>query len=638
MEDNIANESRIVPEAHIVSTTGFLDDVVSFVKANEFKIIVWALSLVSVVTFYYFWANGLGLAYNDARSHLDIGRRTVDGMKTGLAQLGSVWLPLPHFLMILSIWNDFMWHSGLSGAIFSMIAYVATGVFIWKILQKLGIGTAGRLVGVFIYGANANILYLQSTAMTELLFLLTFSAFCYELICWYKSDNPWDLVKSSFWIMLATLARYEGWFIFLVAAGLITVTTFFKKGFKESEGVLFLFSVLGGLGILLWLTWNYLIFGDPLFSFFGPYSAHAQQQQIYEVGELITKFNIKNSANIYWLAMYYTVGLFSLLAAFCGIVVMFIDKRLTKSVKLAIVTILLAPLVYNILALYLGHSIISIAHVFGDNWFNVRYGATMVPSVAIFVGYFVSKVNFPMRLVIVPILVLVALKSFFIDIPVTIQDALWGASSKNVSQVSAWLKKNASANDDKIFISAGSHDAIIFSSGFDMDKFVHEGTGLYWKKAGEEPDKWVRYIVMRTYDMRDATYFAVADTEGFGKYDLILKGEFADIYELKGEYRYQLPGPKAFIGSENLNKLEKQKGTFLGKNIHQQVSANAGVVGITSMFSVVSAALLLSRIEKPKFKRVRVKRIKVDGELGVNVRSIRSERKGLLSSDPGTRQ
>src|SRR5579864_5380288 len=84
------------------------------------------LSIISVVSFIIFYFNGLGLAYNDARSHLDIGRRVVEGLKPGLAQLGSVWLPLPHLLMIPTVWNDFMWHSGLSGALQSMISYVAT--------------------------------------------------------------------------------------------------------------------------------------------------------------------------------------------------------------------------------------------------------------------------------------------------------------------------------------------------------------------------------------------------------------------------------------------------------------------------------------------------------------------------------
>ena len=81
---------------------------------------VFTLLLLTAISIYYFWfyhQNGLGLSYNDARSHLDIGRRVVEGLKPGMAQLGSVWLPLNHILMIPLIWNDWMWHSGFAGCI-----------------------------------------------------------------------------------------------------------------------------------------------------------------------------------------------------------------------------------------------------------------------------------------------------------------------------------------------------------------------------------------------------------------------------------------------------------------------------------------------------------------------------------------
>ena len=45
---------------------------------NKFLIYIGLiLSVVSVIFFITYFRNGLGLAYNDARSHLDIGRRVV---------------------------------------------------------------------------------------------------------------------------------------------------------------------------------------------------------------------------------------------------------------------------------------------------------------------------------------------------------------------------------------------------------------------------------------------------------------------------------------------------------------------------------------------------------------------------------
>src|SRR3990167_8921820 len=142
-----------------------------YIERNLILFVALFLICLSLYSFNVFYSNGLGLAYNDARSHLNIGRRVVEGLKPGLAQLGSVWLPLPHALMIPTIWNDFMWHSGLAGALISMISFVGTGLVIYQFAKQLGVGFLGRLIGVLVFVANINILYLQSTAMTALLFI-----------------------------------------------------------------------------------------------------------------------------------------------------------------------------------------------------------------------------------------------------------------------------------------------------------------------------------------------------------------------------------------------------------------------------------------------------------------------------------
>src|SRR3989344_5567976 len=151
-----------IKKIHLARFTNFLEE-------NGLKIVILVLGFISVFSFVYYYQNKLGLAYNDARSHLDIGRRVVEGLKPGLAQLGSVWLPLPHALMIPTIWNDFMWHSGLAGAIQSMISFVVTGATIYLFLKNLRVGLFERFIGVILFAANINILFLQSTAMTELL-------------------------------------------------------------------------------------------------------------------------------------------------------------------------------------------------------------------------------------------------------------------------------------------------------------------------------------------------------------------------------------------------------------------------------------------------------------------------------------
>jgi hypothetical protein len=492
------------------------------------------LTTISIFSFIYYYQNGLGLAYNDARSRLNIGRRVVEGLKPGLAQLGSVWLPLTHLMMVPTVWHEWMWHSGLAGALQSMMAFIITASVIYTLLKKLNVSIFGRLFGVLVFITNLNILYLQSTALTELILLATMTLGAYELIRWYQTDKILYIVRSSFWIMLSTLIRYDGWFLLFVAAMLIIYKNLQEKKYKKIEGSFILFCTLGGIGVILWLLWNLMIFGDPLYFAFGPYSAHAQQNQLDQAGVLPTKHNLFVSMQMYWYAMIYNSGAFTVVLGAAGLLAIWFNKKVATKIKVVLLS-LLAPLFFNILALFLGHSVLFIQGLSGDTWFNVRYGIMMMPSLAVFAGYLVDRFKVG-RWVILGLFLFVSFFQFANLDAVTIDDGIVGSSQKNVTEVSSWLKNNAADQDGFIMISAASHDAIIFSSGLPMKKFIHEGTGAYWETAASAPDRWARWIVMRTNDTNDQTFKLVQKSQALDKYDLIDSYPFADIYQIKDEY------------------------------------------------------------------------------------------------------
>lgn len=527
---NVSNISFSIPKTSLLKVREVIERSLPYV-------LLLVLSVISVLCFLYYYNNKLGLAYNDARSHLDIGRRVVEGLKPGAAQLGSVWLPMPHILMIPTIWNDFMWHSGLSGAIQSMISFVATGCIIYSLLGKFKVGIGGRLFGVLVFCANLNILYLQSTAMTELLLIAVMTLGVYDLILWHQDGELNHLIKSSFWIMISTLVRYDGWFLFLYSAMLIVIYGLRKKSWKMSEGLFILFCTLGGFGIFFWVLWNTLIFKDPLYFIFGPYSAHAQQTQLDGAGVLATKGNLVLSTRMYIYALVYNSGLVPVALAILGFAALMSDKKLSTNMKIG-ATSLMAPLLFNILALYLGHSVLFIQGISGNTWFNVRYGIMMMSSIAILAGFLFHKAKL-FRPVIFALFIFVTIFQFGNGDAVTIDDGRVGSSQKNVSEVSNWLNTNAGNEKGFILISAASHDAIIFSSGLPMKRFIHEGTGAYWLNATGSPDRWARWIVMRTNDENDQT-FRLTNKEALLKYELVNSYPFADIYQLKPEYFGQL--------------------------------------------------------------------------------------------------
>lgn len=69
-----------------------------------------------------------------------------------------------------------------------------------------------------------------------------------------------------------------------------------------------------------------------------------------------------------------------------------------------------------------------------------------------------------------------------------------------------------------------------------MSRFIHEGTGAYWESALSAPDRWARYIVMRTHDQSDLVFREINKEVWESHYVLVDHYPFADIYEIKPEY------------------------------------------------------------------------------------------------------
>src|SRR3954454_22299952 len=86
-----------------------------------------ALFLVSGAALAVFYANGWLVYYGDAEAHLNIASRMLDSRTPGYDQVGTVWLPLPHWLMLPFVRVDWMWITGMAGAIPSAVAFLAAG-------------------------------------------------------------------------------------------------------------------------------------------------------------------------------------------------------------------------------------------------------------------------------------------------------------------------------------------------------------------------------------------------------------------------------------------------------------------------------------------------------------------------------
>ncbi len=114
---------------------------------------------------------GLTLSHYDARGHLVVARRIVDNITPGWQQIGAVWLPLPHLLNAAPVQIDFFYRTGASAVVISILSFaIASGAIAWIVFAI----TDSRLAAVAaaaVFAFNPNVLYLQSTPMTEPLML-----------------------------------------------------------------------------------------------------------------------------------------------------------------------------------------------------------------------------------------------------------------------------------------------------------------------------------------------------------------------------------------------------------------------------------------------------------------------------------
>lgn len=496
--------------------------------------IVFLVSVaISIISFLYYSSQGHHLAYNDAMSHLDIARRVTDNLTPGLAQLGSVWLPLPHVLMLPTIWIDFFWRTGISAALISSIAYVVTVVYSYKTVDEITKNKLGALLAAFVVATNTNFLYLQTTALTEPLFIGLFMIAAYNFVVWTKTSQISSLIRSGLFIMLSTLTRYDGWATLFFASFTVFVVTLFKnKSYKRAEGTTLLFGTLAGLGVILWFAWNQLIFGDALYFAFGEFSAKSQQNILVESGDLYTQGDLPFSIITFFFSIITNIGILTFILGFLGwLYFMIKNKDISKR---AIGFIFLSPFIFNVLALYLGHSVIHLPELIGDTWFNIRYGLLMIPWAAVFIGYLTSHRHIFAKTLVPIILVIQSLLFFSSRYVVTLDDGLWGSSQKNVKGTGKWIHDNIGPQDGLILVSVASHDAILFSSNLPLKRYIHEGTRSYWQNATKYPDQHARFVIMRTHDNLDKVSVAMDQVPNFFEnYELIYDDEFADIYSLK---------------------------------------------------------------------------------------------------------
>ena len=189
----------------------------------------------------YFASQGMALGYEDSISHLQIAARTLNSPTAGFAQLGGVWLPLPHILMLPLIWIDavllqrFRGQRDQHGQLRRRVClHVQDGV-------RTDARRIPALAGSLVFALNPNVLYMQSTPMTELLLFASMAATVYYAQKWIQTDDHNEgypyLFAAAVAAFIGCLTRYEAWASPLVMGADLLFAAWRKYGRQAAEGL-----------------------------------------------------------------------------------------------------------------------------------------------------------------------------------------------------------------------------------------------------------------------------------------------------------------------------------------------------------------------------------------------------------------
>ncbi len=260
-------------------------------KQDRIALVLAAVAaLFSAAATYHFFRAHILLGIRDSFSHLEISRRVLAGQTTGIAQLGGIWLPLPHILQAPFARNWTLYSTGLAGSIVSGACYVGSTVLIYKTIRALSAAKRSALargaksspwpavIGAFVFLTNPNVLYQQSTAMDELPLYLFALWTVYLLVRWTATDRPTYVLLAGIASAAAMLCRYEAWYLGLAYTVLVLVVARRQgHGWKDTSGLTLVFGVFGFVVPAgSWLVYNWVIFGTPIYFLTGPNSSGDQ--------------------------------------------------------------------------------------------------------------------------------------------------------------------------------------------------------------------------------------------------------------------------------------------------------------------------------------------------------------------------
>ncbi|MGD0338259.1 MAG: phospholipid carrier-dependent glycosyltransferase [Bacteroidota bacterium] len=206
------------------------------------------------------------LYFGDAASHIVKARQFFDSQRPGFHNIGTVWLPLPHLILLPLVAIDALFYSGIAGLLVGIPCLVGTGILLFLIVRRITGSLPIAFLSGCLFGLNPNMVYMALTPMNEPIFIFLVTLGGYALLRWLLNDGKNWLWACAAAVALASLCRYEAWFLVPFVSLVSGLKGIFLWQRAERGAALRLLTIAGicWVGIAFWVCWNYVEYGDPL--------------------------------------------------------------------------------------------------------------------------------------------------------------------------------------------------------------------------------------------------------------------------------------------------------------------------------------------------------------------------------------
>jgi len=462
-----------------------------------------------------YWRAGLSLSHYDARAHLVVARRIFDSLTPSWEQIGAVWLPLPHILNALPVQIDFFYRTGAFAIAISIASFAITVACIAAIVQKANGTRTGAILAAALFALNPNVLYLQSTPMTEPLLFALSSLVVLHLTEWVVGDEIHIRRAAGWTIVLACLTRYEAWPI-VGAAMAIAAIAKWQRGapFQDVAREIARLAIYPALTVVFFMGMSYASTG-VWFVTGGFYVPDPKLQ-----GQPGLVWNAIREGLI-GLAGPTFVGATEIAAAF--LLLLAVTRR--KWTVMVMPIALLASIALPFYAFYSGHP------------FRIRYEVPLILGAAACIGTAVSTLRLAAPLLAIPLLIMVQLEvhPFKDDAPMIVEAQDDRDNSAGRRAVTTCLQDQYDGTT--IMASMGSlahYMQELSNAGFNLSDFIHEGSGPIWQQAYYgEPSPFVGWVLVEeAAEGGDMLFQKQQSWPGFlAAYDRVCEGGHVALYK-----------------------------------------------------------------------------------------------------------